>query len=181
MDDNRKGALLIILAGTCWGVISIFINHLSAAGLGEMQISFLRQFFAVLVFALIILIRDRSKFRIPLTVTMYTLLFSFIFLIPFSGLSSLTGMCRANPMILIVAFLMCLVTAVLAQYFFSVGLRLIESGKAAIYGAIAGFSDPLLFVFSSLAIIPLAGVMGKATDDIACFAGQKIGAAFFFV
>ena len=44
-----------------------------------------------------------------------------------------------------------------------------------IYGAIAGFSDPLLFVFSSLAIIPLAGVMGKATDDIACFAGQKIG------
>ena len=25
-----------------------------------------------------------------------------------------------------------------------------------IYGAIAGFSDPLLFVFSSLAIIPLA-------------------------
>ena len=65
MDDNRKGALLIILAGTCWGVISIFINYLSSAGLGEMQISFLRQLFAVLVFGLIILIRDRSKFRIP--------------------------------------------------------------------------------------------------------------------
>ena len=61
MDDNRKGALLIILAGTCWGVISIFINYLSSAGLGEMQISFLRQLFAVLVFGLIILIRDRSK------------------------------------------------------------------------------------------------------------------------
>ena len=251
MDNNRKGALLIILAGTCWGVISILINYLSAAGLGEMQISFLRQFFAVLVFALVILIRDRTKFRIPvkdlglimlvgfingvlfnflyfytivhsrasiavvllytspvfviilariifkekitrnkfialvltvvgcvfvtgvlgegytppaaailtgvltglayalnniltsaavkkndpLTVTMYTLLFSFMFLIPFSGLNSLTAMCRANPMILAVAFLMCLVTAVLAQYFFSVGLKLIESGKAAIYGA----------------------------------------------
>ena len=65
MSDNRKGALLIILAGTCWGVISIFINYLSAAGLGEMQISFLRQLFAVLVFALIILISDRSGFRIP--------------------------------------------------------------------------------------------------------------------
>ena len=64
MDDNRKGALLIILAGTCWGVISIFINYLSAAGLGEMQISFLRQFFAALVFCLIVFIRDRSKFRI---------------------------------------------------------------------------------------------------------------------
>ena len=66
MDDNRKGALLIILAGTCWGVISIFINYLSAAGLGEMQISFLRQFFAAVVFALIIFVRDRSRFRIPL-------------------------------------------------------------------------------------------------------------------
>ena len=42
-------------------------------------------------------------------------------------------------------------------------------------GKIMGFSDPLLFVCSSLAIIPLAGVMGKSTDDIACFCGQKIG------
>ena len=263
MDDNRKGALLIILAGTCWGVISIFINYLSAAGLGEMQISFLRQFFAVLVFALIILIRDRSKFRIPardlgllmlvglvngvmfnflyfytivhsrasiavvllytspvfviilariffkekitrnkfiallltvvgcvfvtgvlgegytppaaailtgvltglayalnniltsaavkkndpLTVTMYTLLFSFLFLIPFSGLNSLTGLCLTNPMILVVAFLMCLVTAVFAQYFFSVGLGLIESGKAAIYGATEPIVGSLVGIF----------------------------------
>ena len=263
MDNNRKGALLIILAGTCWGVISIFINYLSAAGLGEMQISFLRQFFAVLVFALVMLTRDRSKFRIPvrdlgllmlvgfingvlfnflyfytivhsrasiavvllytspvfviilariifkekitrnkfialvltvvgcvfvtgvlgegytppaaailtgvltglayalnniltsaavkkndpLTVTMYTLLFSFMFLIPFSGLNSLTAMCRANPMILAVAFLMCLVTAVLAQYFFSVGLKLIESGKAAIYGATEPIVGSLVGIF----------------------------------
>ena len=263
MDNNRKGALLIILAGTCWGVISIFINYLSAAGLGEMQISFLRQFFAVLVFALVILIRDRTKFRIPvkdlglimlvgfingvlfnflyfytivhsrasiavvllytspvfviilariffkekitrnkfialvltvvgcvfvtgvlgegytppaaailtgvltglayalnniltsaavkkndpLTVTLYTLLFSFMFLIPFSGLNSLTAMCRANPMILAVAFLMCLVTAVLAQYFFSVGLKLIESGKAAIYGATEPIVGSLVGIF----------------------------------
>lgn len=263
MDNNRKGALLIILAGTCWGVISIFINYLSAAGLGEMQISFLRQFFAVLVFALVILTRDRMKFRIPvkdlglimlvgfingvlfnflyfytivhsrasiavvllytspvfviilariffkekitrnkfialvltvvgcvfvtgvlgegytppaaailtgvltglayalnniltsaavkkndpLTVTMYTLLFSFMFLIPFSGLNSLTAMCRANPMILAVAFLMCLVMAVLAQYFFSVGLKLIESGKAAIYGATEPIVGSLVGIF----------------------------------
>ena len=44
-----------------------------------------------------------------------------------------------------------------------------------IYGSFAGFSDPLLFVCSALAIIPLAGVMGKSTDDIACYCGQKIG------
>ena len=44
-----------------------------------------------------------------------------------------------------------------------------------IAGKIMGFSDPMLFICSSLAIIPLAGVMGKSTDDIACFCGQKIG------
>ena len=44
-----------------------------------------------------------------------------------------------------------------------------------IAGKFMGFSDPALFLCSSLAIIPLAGVMGKSTDDIACFCGQKIG------
>ena len=278
MDDNRKGALLIILAGTCWGVISIFINYLSAAGLGEMQISFLRQLFAVLVFTLIIFIRDRSKFRIPvkdlgllmivgfingvlfnflyfytiinsrasiavvllytspvfviilariffkekitglkfialvltvigcvfvtgvlgegympppaailtgvltglayalnniltsaavkrndpITVTFYTLLFSFMFLIPFSGWNSLTSLCRSNPMILVVAFVMCLVTAVFAQYFFSLGLGLIESGKAAIYGAtepIVGSLVGILLFHEESNLMKIAGII----------------------
>ena len=278
MDDNRKGALLIILAGTCWGVISIFINYLSDAGLGEMQISFLRQLFAVLVFALIMLVRDRAKFRIPLkdlgllmlvglvngvmfnflyfytivhsrasiavvllytspvfvmilarvffkekitglkfiallltvigcvlvtgvigegytpppaailtgvltglayalnniltsaavkkndplTVTFYTLFFSFLFLIPFSGWNSLTSLCGANPMILLVAFLMCIVTAVLAQYFFSAGLRLIESGKAAIYGAtepIVGSLVGILIFHEESNFMKIAGII----------------------
>lgn len=278
MSDNRKGALLIILAGTCWGVISIFINYLSAAGLGEMQISFLRQLFAVLVFALIILISDRSGFRIPVkdlglimlvglingvvfnflyfytiinsrasiavvllytspvfviilariffrekitryksialvltvagcllvtgvlgegympppaailtgvltglayalnniltsaavkkndpqTVTFYTLFFSFLFLIPFSGWRSLTSLCMTNPAILVVAFLMCLVTAVLAQYFFSVGLRLIESGKAAIYGAtepIVGSLVGILIFHEESNLMKIAGIV----------------------
>ncbi len=44
-----------------------------------------------------------------------------------------------------------------------------------IIGDLMDLSDPLLFVCSSLAIIPLAGIMGKSTDVIACFCGQKIG------
>ena len=44
-----------------------------------------------------------------------------------------------------------------------------------IIGEIMGLSDPLLFVFSSLAIIPLAGIMGKSTDVISYYSGQKIG------
>lgn len=42
-------------------------------------------------------------------------------------------------------------------------------------GEMMGFSEPLLFVCSALAIIPLAGVMGKSTDVISVYAGQKIG------
>ena len=44
-----------------------------------------------------------------------------------------------------------------------------------IIGSIMGLSDPVLFVCSSLAIIPLAGLMGQSTDVISCYAGQKIG------
>lgn len=64
MDNNKKGALLVILAGVCWGSISIYINYLADAGLGTMQISFLRQVLSVLIFAAIILIRNPSKCRI---------------------------------------------------------------------------------------------------------------------
>ena len=251
MDNNKKGALLVILAGVCWGSISIYINYLADAGLGTMQISFLRQVLSVLIFAAIILIRNPSKCRIevrdipllmgvglvngvlfnffyfytiinsrasiavvllytspifvmimarlffgekitlgkltalvltvvgcvfvtgivgegytppaiailtgvltgfcyalnnimtsaavkknsPETVTLYTLFFSFLFLIPFGEVGGIVGICRANPMVLPVAIIMCLVTGVIAQYAFSLGLNLIESGKAAIYGA----------------------------------------------
>ena len=44
-----------------------------------------------------------------------------------------------------------------------------------IIGKLVGFSETLLFVFSALTIIPLAGLMGKSTDVIACFCGQRIG------
>ena len=272
--------MLIILAGTCWGVISIFINYLSDAGLGEMQISFLRQLFAVLVFALIMLVRDRAKFRIPLkdlgllmlvglvngvmfnflyfytivhsrasiavvllytspvfvmilarvffkekitglkfiallltvigcvlvtgvigegytpppaailtgvltglayalnniltsaavkkndplTVTFYTLFFSFLFLIPFSGWNSLTSLCGANPMILLVAFLMCIVTAVLAQYFFSVGLGLIESGKGSLVGILI-FHEESNFMKIAGIIMVIAAILLIGKND----------------
>lgn len=278
MDNNKKGALLVILAGACWGTISIFIYFLSGSGLNEFQIAFVRQFFASLVFALFIFLRDRSKFRIkpkdlwllmlvgfingvafnfcyfytivhsrasiavvllytspvfvmilariffkekitqnklfalvltvvgcvfvtgvlgegytpppvailtgvltglayalnniitsqavkkndPQTVTLYTLLFSFLFLIPLSGFSSLTASCRANPKILPVIVLMCLVTAVLAQFFFSVGLRLIESGKAAIYGAsepIVGALVGILIFHEESNFLKIAGIV----------------------
>lgn len=254
---------MVILAGACWGTISIFIYFLSDSGLSELQISFVRQFFASIVFALFLFFFDRSKFRIqpkdlwllmlvgfingvvfnfcyfytivnsrasiavvllytspvfvmilarlffkekitqsklialvltvigcvlvtgvlgegytpppvailtgvltglayalnniitskavkkndPRTVTFYTFVFSFLFLIPFSGCSSLVSSCRENPKIMPVIILMCLVTCVFAQFFFSVGLRLIESGKAAIYGATEPIVGSLVGIF----------------------------------
>ena len=269
---------MVILAGACWGSISIYINYLSSAGLGTMQISFLRQMFAAIVFAIVILARDRSKFimtekkdiwlvmlcglingvvfnfmyfytiinsrasiavvllytspvfviimaRIffkekitkykfaalvltiagcvlvtgiigegytppaiailtgvltgfsyalnniltstavrrndPETVTFYTLTFSFIFLIPFSGGRSLVSICRADPMIPAVAFVMCIVTAVLAQYMFSAGLKMIESGRAAIYGAtepVVGCLVGILIFHEESNILKIVGI-----------------------
>ena len=256
MDNNKKGALLVILAGACWGTISIFIYFLSDSGLSELQISFLRQLFAAVVFSLIIFAKDRTKFRIqprdlwllalvgfingvvfnfcyfytivnsrasiavvllytspvfvmilariffkeritrnkiialvltvvgcvfvtgvlgegytppliaivtgvltglayalnniitsqavrkndPMTVTLYTFYFSFLFLIPFCGMGDLAQKVSADPNILLVNVAMCLVTGVFAQFFFTIGLKLIESGKAAIYGA----SEPIV-------------------------------------
>lgn len=47
-----------------------------------------------------------------------------------------------------------------------------------IAGTFMGFSAPVLFICSSLAIVPLAGLMGKSTEVISYYAGQKIGGLF---
>jgi drug/metabolite transporter (DMT)-like permease len=97
----------------------------------------------------------------PETVTLYTLFFSFVFLIPFSNGPDLAAKCAAGPSVIVVAVLMSLVTCVLAQYFFSVGLNLIESGKAAIYGAaepIVGTLVGILIFREESNIMKLAGV-----------------------
>ena len=57
------------------------------------------------------------------------------------------------------------------KYFYALLIFL----PVTIVGEFAGFSDSLLFVFSALAIIPLAGIMGKSTDVISYYAGQKVG------
>ena len=45
----------------------------------------------------------------------------------------------------------------------------------AVIGKFVGFSEPILFACSALAIIPMAGLMGKSTDVISCYTGQRIG------
>lgn len=45
----------------------------------------------------------------------------------------------------------------------------------SIVGHFVGFSETLMFIFSALAIVPLAGVMGTATEGVAHYAGSRVG------
>lgn len=63
---RNAGPLLIILAGCFWGSMGIFVRKLSEYGLSPIQIVALRITVAALAFSLLLLIKDRSGFRIAL-------------------------------------------------------------------------------------------------------------------
>ena len=58
--------LSILAAGILWGCISLFINPLCDMGFSVVQISVIRQFISALLFGILILITDPSRFRIRL-------------------------------------------------------------------------------------------------------------------
>ncbi len=58
------GPLLIILAGCFWGSMGIFVRKLTEFGFSPIQIVAIRITVAALVFSLLLLIKDRSGFRI---------------------------------------------------------------------------------------------------------------------
>ena len=63
---NRKANAAVLLTGVLWGIISIFVKALSEAGLTLMQTVFVRSFFSALVLGVVLLIRNRSAFRVRL-------------------------------------------------------------------------------------------------------------------
>ena len=68
MEKTQRnfGPLLIILAGCFWGSMGIFVRKLSACGFSPIQIVSIRITIAALVFALLLLVKERSGFRIAL-------------------------------------------------------------------------------------------------------------------
>ena len=69
--ENRKntgvpGPLLILLSGVFWGSMGIFLRPLNSYGFSALQLVFLRLGLGALLFALILLIRDRAGLRIAL-------------------------------------------------------------------------------------------------------------------
>ena len=63
---QRKPALAVLAAGVAWGIISIFVRRLSAAGLAPMQIALLRLLISALVFFPWLALRDPARLRIRL-------------------------------------------------------------------------------------------------------------------
>lgn len=49
---------------------------------------------------------------------------------------------------------------------------------AAILGSILGWSEILLFWAAAIGVIPLAGLMGQATEALAELAGPRVGGLF---
>lgn len=45
----------------------------------------------------------------------------------------------------------------------------------SIIGEFMHLSPTILFLLSALAIVPLAGIMGQATEEISCYTGPKVG------
>ncbi len=63
---NQKPVAAVIAAGVLWGVISIFINRLSAAGLDSLQISLVRMAVSALAFTVTAAVTDVKKLKIRL-------------------------------------------------------------------------------------------------------------------
>lgn len=68
MEKSKRniGPALIILAGCFWGSMGIFVRRLSAIGFSSVQIVSIRITLAALAFCLVLIIKDRSGFRISL-------------------------------------------------------------------------------------------------------------------
>ena len=63
---RNLGPLLIVLAGCFWGSMGIFVRKLADIGFSSVQIVSIRVTLAALFFCLLLLIKDRSGFRIAL-------------------------------------------------------------------------------------------------------------------
>lgn len=64
--SKNLGAPLAILAGVCWGVISIFIRRLNAAGMDSFKIISYRAIVSVVILFIYMIITDRNLLKVKL-------------------------------------------------------------------------------------------------------------------
>lgn len=65
-ETKKLNFILIIIAACFWGSMGIFVRRLTTFGFDSIQIVSIRVTLAALIFSLLLLIRDRSGFRISL-------------------------------------------------------------------------------------------------------------------
>ena len=63
---NAAGPVFVVSAGILWGMIGIFVRRLGGYGLDSMQVVAVRVAFAAILTAVVLLVKDRSLFRIKL-------------------------------------------------------------------------------------------------------------------
>ena len=67
MDEKKKhGIVLIIIAACFWGSMGIFVRRLGNYGFSSIQIVSIRITIAAVIFSIILLIKDKTGFRISL-------------------------------------------------------------------------------------------------------------------
>ncbi len=64
--NRSKPVLAVIAAGVSWGIISLFVRRLSAAGLSPLQISLIRMVTAAVCLIPLVALRDPARLRIRL-------------------------------------------------------------------------------------------------------------------
>lgn len=62
----KSGTPLVITAAVLWGMMGIFVRRLNSFGFSSMEIVAVRVFFAAILMAAVLLIKDRSLFKIKL-------------------------------------------------------------------------------------------------------------------
>ena len=65
-SNSKIGVVLIIIAGCFWGSMGIFVRKLGEYGFSSIQIVSIRITLAALIFCIVLLIKDRSGFKIAL-------------------------------------------------------------------------------------------------------------------
>jgi drug/metabolite transporter (DMT)-like permease len=120
---GRWAYWLIAAAAVLWGIIALFVKGLAAWGLSPLQVVAVR---VASIFGKLALRRYE-----PLTVTTHTFIFAAAAVLPFSGLWEQRALLAAWQVWGYAAGLG-LVSTVLAYLLYTVGLKYVEPGRAAV-------------------------------------------------
>ncbi len=63
---KKLAVVFVLIAGTLWGIIGLFVRHLQSSGLSSMHIVCIRMVLSALMFSVFILFYDRKLFKIKL-------------------------------------------------------------------------------------------------------------------